>query len=372
MRPTLNDQCEAGRRLLKAAFVVAAVSALFLGGNLRADTPEKNMANLKIEDQGTQMVVSWHFFYYLLPQNFVLHEMQDEPMALDTADSHLLEKNLSDFVLSAFEVTVDGRTVQPTLLSLSTYPNKSCLAFLSYPGHPHSTVKLEAPVLQYFSPNYFLGVSVTSTTGKRGGFIGKGFARDFQFVQGDIPRAPTKPLFSKDFIAEWGAAWVNYNWILSCLVLLLMRQMKQIALLIGSIVVCWILLCLASTLFDYRVPCKIPQIALGIVTVLLCILGTKYPQRFVLLTLVTMAAGALNAGYDIQQIPLTAPAQTVNALVGLAAGFAGGIAVVLVVVVPLWWECRKYPGFEQNWAPKICWGVAAIAVLLPIHKWIFG
>ena len=330
------------------------------------------MANLQIEDRGSQLVISWHFFYFLLPQQLVLHEKQDTPISLQTADTQLLKQNLSDIALAAFDLKIDGQTVQPTLLSLTTYPNRSCLVLLSYPGKPRSQVDLRAPILQYFPTGYYLTVSISSSTGKKGGIFGSRFPPVIHFVQGDLPRQPVKPFFSKDFIAEWGAAWVNYNWILSCLVLLLMRQPKQIGVLIASIMVCWIVLCFASAVFDCKLPYNLPQIALCVPTVLLCLVCIKYPKRFVLLTLLTVAAGVLNAWYDIQQIPLSVPAQTVNALVGLALGFAGGIALVLVVLVPLWWECKKYPGFQENWAPKISWIVAAVAVFLPLQKWLFG
>jgi hypothetical protein len=367
-----NGRCDSWRRLFKIGFWVTAATVFFSFRHLDADVPERSMANLQIQDQGSQLIMSWHFFYFLLPKQFILHEKQDEPIALQVADDHLLEQDLSDIVQVAFEVKIDGQTVRPTLLKLTRYANKSCLVLLSYPGHVHSHVELRAPVLHYFPPGFVLIVSVTNSTGKKGAFFGRNFPPVVHFVQGDILRAPAKPFFSRDFIAEWGTAWVNYNWILTCVVLLLMRQPKQMAVLIGGIVVWWIFLSMAAVLFDFKVPYRIPEMVLCVPTVLLCILCGKDQGRFVLLTLVTGAAGLLNAGYDIQQIPLSEPAQTVNALIGLSMGFVGGMALVLLVVVPLWWECRKYPGFQESWAPKIAWAVAGVAVFLPIQKWLFG
>jgi hypothetical protein len=360
------------RKFSRTVSLVAAAALLLLSQHLHADIPERSMANLQIEDQGNQLVVSWHFYYFLLPQRFVLHEKQDTPISLGTADDHLLEQNLSEIALGAFDFKVDGQTVQPTLLKLTTYPNKSCLVLLSYPGHPRSQVELRAPVLKYFPKGYFFSVSFWGSAGKQGALFGTNFPPVAHFVQGDLPRPQTKPFFSKDFISEWGAAWVNYNWILTCLVLLLMQKPKQIAVLIASIMLGWVSLCFAAALFDCKLSYKLSQMALCIPTVLVCIICVQYPKRGVLLTLVTVAAGLLNAYYDIQQIPLSVPAQTVNALVGVALGFTGGIALVLLVLVPIWWECKKFPGFQENWAPKISWIVTALAVFLPLQKWLFG
>ena len=73
---------------------------------------------------------------------------------------------------------------------------------------------------------------------------------------------------------------------------------------------------------------------------------------------------------DIQ--PLLLDIRPRRILVGLSLGFVGGIALVLLVLVPLWWECKKYPGFQENWAPRISWTIVAIAVFLPLQKWFFG
>ena len=73
------------------------------------------MANLQIEDQGSRMFVSWHFFYTLMPQQFILHEKNDMPVSLETTDTHLLEKNLAEIVQVAFDFKVNGQTVPATL-----------------------------------------------------------------------------------------------------------------------------------------------------------------------------------------------------------------------------------------------------------------
>jgi len=329
------------------------------------------MANLQIEDRGSQLVVSWHFFYILLPEQFILHEKNDTPMSLHAEDDQLLKRNLSDFVQVAFDFKINGQTVQPTLMSLTCYPNKSCLVVMSYPGHPRSKVDLEAPVLKYFPKGYFLSVSVSGSKGIKGFFFGRQFPSVIHFEQDDIARPPQKPFFSRDQVAQFGAAWVNYNWILTCIVLLMMRQLRLIAVLIVAMLVCWIILSFAVTLFNYKIPFKIAEMCLCVPTVLLCVVRVKDQYRLVLLVLLTIIAGALNAYYDVQQIPLSVPATTLNALTGLALGFAAGLTLVLFVLIPLWWECKKYPGFQEHWAPKISWLMAALAVFLPLQKWLF-
>jgi len=80
----------------------------------------------------------------------------------------------------------------------------------------------------------------------------------------------------------------------------------------------------------------------------------------------------LNACYDVQQIPLENIDKAVPALIGLSLGFAGGMGLVLLVLLPLLWECKKYPPFQTEWAPKICWVVAVIAIVVPVQKFFFG
>lgn len=332
------------------------------------------MANLFIDDQGNRLVMRCHFFYRLLPAQFLLHEMQDKPISLPTTDTQLLKQNLSAMALVAFDLKIDGQPVQPTLLDLYLYPDQSCNVTLSYPGHPHGNAELRAPILQYFRPGYVISVSISSTTGTKGAYFGKVFPSVAHFTQGAVVvrHPPSQPLFSKAFMAELGTAWVNYNWILLCVVLLITQHPKQIIVLVGSILICWAVLCYAAAVFDYKILYKIPEIVLGVPTILLCLISAKGRNRPILFTFVTLAGGLLNACYDMQQIALINPTRTINALAGLAMGFAGGLALVLLVLVPLWWECKKYPGFQENWAPKASWAVAILSIYLPLQKWLFG
>jgi len=366
--------CESWSKLGQTVALVAVASVFLLSRSLPADMPEYGMATLKIEDQGSQFIFNWHFFYSQMPPRFVLHEMHDESISFPNADAGLLKKYLSDIALSAFDLSVDGEKVQPELLTLTLYPNKSCAVVLRYPGRPGRKADLRAPILRYLPSSYILNVRLSSSTGVTGVRFGAAYPPVVHFVQGvdNVVRPPAPPRFSKAFLSEVGTAWVNNNWILLGIVLLLLGQPKQIAALVASIVVCWILLCFATVILDWKFHWKIPEFTLCLPTVLLCLISLKCRARSVWFTVVTVAAGLLNACYDIQQIPVSDPAQTVNTLIGLSLGFVGGIALVLIVVVPLWWECRKYPGFQEHWAPKIAWAVALLAVFLPLQKWLLG
>src|SRR5271156_2464133 len=134
MRSFLEDTCASRNRLLRACFSVATATILLLSQHLQADVPERRMANVDVDDQGNQLVLSWHFFYFLLPPQFILHEKQDMPVSVGTTDAHLLQQNLEEIAQVAFDVKINGQTVQPTLLKVTTFPNQSCLVLLSYPG----------------------------------------------------------------------------------------------------------------------------------------------------------------------------------------------------------------------------------------------
>jgi len=147
---------------------------------------------------------------------------------------------------------------------------------------------------------------------------------------------------------------------------------KRVLLLVLSIVLCWVLLCLLWVLAGFKVPWQIPELLLSLPTVLLCVVAIKCPRRAGWIGAITFAAGILNACYDIQQVPLASVDQALPQLTGLSLGFVVGLALVLLVLVPLNWECQKYPGFSTEWAPRICWVVAALAVLVPAQKYFFG
>jgi hypothetical protein len=317
-----------------------------------------------------------------LPPTFVLQEKASQTITLN--DPQTLNQNLSDLVSVAFDVHIDGQEVgQVKIEKLTVLPDRRCMVIFSYPAHPYGHVEIRAPILQYFPDTFFIYYEIFNIHNMgmgKSGFLGRKAPYqpiiDYTLLASDGSGPPvevkTESASSVAFKAEIRTAWINYNWLFICVILLLMQMPKRVVILVVSMIVCWILLCLLWVFADYKFPWKIPEIVLGIPTVLLCVVTVKYPDRMVGLTLITLAAGILNACYDIQQIPLANLEKAIPALIGLSLGFAGGMGLVLLVLVPLLWECKKYPRFQTDWAPKICWVVAVIAIVAPAQKFFFG
>jgi len=347
---------------------------------LHADTAPP--MDLKIIDEGSRIVLSWKFHYPELPPTFILREKESETISLQ--DPQTLNQSLSDVISVAFDLKLDGKQVQPiTAPQLTISPNKNCRVMLIYPGHPGAHLELRIPVLQYLPDSYLMNYEIINSRdismALRGSILGrKGlFPEVVQYTQasanGSTPTPPSsvKSSSSASFKSEIGAAWINYNWLFICVVLLLMQMPKRIVLLIVTMMACWIFLCLLWVSANYKFPYHIPELALALPTVLLCWITIRHPEKYVWLTLVTLAAGMLNACYDLQQIPLSNLDKATPALIGLCLGFISGMVLVLVVLVPLLWECKKFPEFQTAWAPRICWIIAGLAVLVPLQKLFF-
>jgi hypothetical protein len=368
-------------KILPLLFLTAAL----FPRSLQADTV-MSLETLRISDQGSQLTLTWNFNYLLLPPTFILREKGSETISLN--DPQTLRQNLSDVIPVAFDIRIDGQPAGPlTIEKLTVSPNQRCTVVLVCPGHPKGHVEVRAPILQYLPDSYFIyyeAFNIKNMGLGKSGFLGRKAPYqsliDYTQLAADGSGPPLVPqvkpkaesVSSISFKAEIRTAWINYNWLLICVVLLLMQMPMRIVILVLSMIVCWILLCLLWVLADYKVPWQIPEIVLSLPTVLICIVTIQYPRRVVGLTLLTLAAGMLNACYDIQQIPLAHADKALPALIGLSLGFVGGLGLVLLVLVPLLWECKKYPQFQTDWAPKICWVVAAIAIIAPVQKFFFG
>jgi len=382
MYSTFYDSIRSWNFFLKKIVPIPILAALLFSQHVQADGPP-TLETLLIVDKGDQLILNWNFHYNLLPPTFVLREKQGQTISLQ--DPLTLQQNLSDLISVAFDIRIDGRQVRPIQITkLTISPDKGCHTTLIYPGRPSGHLELRVPVLQYLPDAYVMSYQIFSLKnmgmGMSGDFLGlKGpFSSALHYVQmagdGSSPpsSSPVESASATSFKAEIRTAWVNDNWLFICVVLLLMQMGKRVVILILSMMVCWILLCLLWAAANYKFPWQIPEIVLGLPTVLLCWITIKHPEKMVWLTLITLAAGILNACYDIQQIPLANGDKAVPALIGLCLGFVGGIALVLLVLVPLLWECKKYPEFQKGWAPRICWVIAGMAILLPLQKLFFG
>jgi hypothetical protein len=79
---------------------------------------------------------------------------------------------------------------------------------------------------------------------------------------------------------------------------------------------------------------------------------------------VLAGVGLLNGCFDIQQSSLERPGADVANLIGAGLGFATGLALIFAIGILLAAECRKFPGFDHDWKPIICWALAVLALIL--------
>jgi hypothetical protein len=370
------------RTFLPKILSLLLLATILFPRHLQADTI-MSLETLRIADQGSQLTLYWNFSYTLLPPTFVLREKASQTISLQ--DPQTLNQNLSDLVSVAFDIRIDGQKIDHLKIQkLTILPDLRCSVVLVCPAHPKGHVEIRAPILQYLPDSYFIyyeafniknmGLGSTGFLGRKAPYQSiieyTQLASDGSGPPLVVPKAESSSSIA--FKTEIRTAWINDNWLLICVVLLLMQMPKRVVILVVSMIACWILLCLLWVFADYKFPWRIPELVLGLPTVLLCVVTIKYPERVLWLTLIALAAGMLNACYDIQQIPLANLDKAIPALIGLSLGFAGGMGLVLLVLVPLLWECKKHPQFQTDWAPKICWVVAVIAILAPAQKFFFG
>jgi hypothetical protein len=356
------------------------LATVFLSQHVRAD-PARDIITVQIDDQATQLVLTWRFHYFQLPNHFLLKEKQSE--VITVFDDTKREQKLRDFVSVAFDIRINDQPVTPRIEKFQVWADRSVESTLVFPGTPNGHVEIRAPALQYFSGKAYINLRVSNPDEVVGGFLSA--TREMPGVYNYVQVASNgqrsllwrmdnwlnKLTATNAFKTEFRTAWVNCNWLFICIVLLLMQMGKRVLVLVGSMIVCWIFLCLLWVVSDYRFPFQISEIVLSIPTVLLCWVTVRHPGKVVWLTLITLIAGLLNGCYDMQQIPLKNPDQAAFALLGLCFGFVAGMALVFLIIFPLLWECKKYPGFQKDWAPKICWVIAVLAIFVPVQQYLF-
>jgi hypothetical protein len=194
---------------------------------------------------------------------------------------------------------------------------------------------------------------------------------DYLQLGGDVRPAAWDWLNAKPvtlFKAELRTAWINTNWLFMAILLLLMRPSKDLAPLAWIMAGTWIIPCFFWAMDDLQIPIVIHPIVPALATVAICLLCLRPPLNFALLATAVAAAGLLNGCFDIQQTSLERPASDVSNLIGLGVGFVTGLALIFAIGHPIVTECRKVPGFQRDWAPKMCWAIAAFALILPWLK----
>lgn len=335
--------------------------------------PTPSLDQLYVIDQGRQFTVIWHFYYKLLPPKFIFREKNSKPIVLD--DPATLKENLADIASAAFDLQVDG--VPAPLLKiqeLTVAPDGGCFATLLYPGHKNGRLQLRENLLPYYPSSYIINYQVYSPLdrlkGVSGYFTGGAPSPVVNYVQWgtDAPPSVLDWLNSTPvllFKSELRTAWINTNWLFMAIVVVVLRPGRDVLRLGLVMAAGWFLPSFFWVLDGLQIPVTIHPVIPALVTVCICFLMLRRGMKFHWLAVFVAGASLLNGCYDIQQTSLERPASDSANLTGLSLGFVAGFALIFAIGMPLVAECRKYPGFQQGWAPKICWGLAALALILP-------
>ena len=351
---------------------------LLLAVPARAD-PASTLQTLMIVDQGDFLTFQWSFYYVDFPARFTLKEKQQQPIALD--DPATIYQNVSDIVSVAFDLRIDGQPVQPEKISrLTISPNKICTVTLIYRGHPGGQVELRAPVLQYLPPiamiNYEilkLGSTTDIVTGNLVGHPGP-FPQviDYQEVsQASHVMPGVESAALALFKSQLRTAWINSNWLLIGVILLVTYRPPRVIIPLAIMAGCWIAVCVVYAACRFKVAWMFPELFPAVLTTGIGLLAAVRPRKWTGIVLLACGAALLNACDDLQQVQWTPENQAGAALVGLCAGFVAGFGLIIVILTALLAECRKFPEFQSRWAPRLCWVMAALALILPLQKFFF-
>jgi hypothetical protein len=113
-----------------------------------------------------------------------------------------------------------------------------------------------------------------------------------------------------------------------------------------------------------QIPVPLPAVVPALATALLGTALVRWPLSLPATAAALALAGLLNACHEIQQTALERPPPTGANLAGLVLGLVTGFALVFAAGLPIVAECRKIPGFQQAWAPKLALVLAWAALLL--------
>jgi hypothetical protein len=349
-----------------------------LGSPVSAD-PASTLQTLMIVDQGDFLTFQWSFYYVDFPPRFILREKPSKTISLDNPST--LYENMSEIISVAFDLRIDGQPVQPEKMArLTISPNKVCTVTLIYRGRPGGHMELRAPVLQYLPPiamiNYEilpLGHTNKIVTGNLMGHEGP-FPQVIVYLEAGKSDQSAPMMESASFAlfkAQLRTAWINSNWLIISIILLVVYEPKRALAPLSVMVISWVALCLLVARDHLKFPWAVSELILAFPTILVAVIAATRPQRWLWVMLITLGAGLLNACYDLQQIRWDAEDRSSSALIGLCSGFVCGILSLVLILIILLHECKKYREFQAVWAPRICWLMAVLAILLPLQKFFF-
>jgi hypothetical protein len=353
------------RLALAALLSVSSVFPLF------AD-PVPSLDQLTVIDQGPQITVIWHFYLKLLPAKFIPPGTSAQ-VALD--DPSALRQNLTLLASSAFSLTLDGQPAPLTKISeLTVAPDGGCFVSLLYPGRRSGHLQFRETLLPVYPSSYVINYRIYSplapARGLSGYLLGGAPPDAVAYTQVSGTISPSfldqfdlTPV--KLFKAELRTAWIDTDWLFLAILLVLCRPARELPLLAVIMFSTWFIPCFFWTMNNFQVPVPLHPALAGLVTAALCVLTLRPSLAFKSLAWSVAAAGLLNGCCDVQQSSLERPAPVVPNLIGLGLGFALGLALIFLLTLILVTECRKLPGFDRDWTPKIVWALALFALILP-------
>ncbi len=363
-----------GRRELgRVVFVVLLLVVFALP---TAADPTPSLDQLMIMPQGSQVMVIWHFYFKLLPPKFIFREKNSLPIVLD--DSATLKQNLAVLATNAFDYTLDGRPMPLVKLSeLSIAPDGGCMARLLYPGRKNGRLQLSEPLLSYYPSSYIMDYRIfrplKRARNPTGYFMGGDPSPVIDYVESDGTEPPSilddldNPQ-TKLFKEELRSAWINTNWLFLALLLVLIRPSRELFPLGLIMAAAWIVPCFFWIMKNLQVPFSIHPMAPGLVTAAVCLAVPRASLKFPLLAVVVAVVGLLNGCFDIQQTSLERPEADITNLLGAGIGFIISLGMVFAIGYFLVTECRKIPGFDRDWRPKMCVAFALIALIVSFMR----
>jgi hypothetical protein len=170
------------------------------------------------------------------------------------------------------------------------------------------------------------------------------------------------------FKSELRAAWLNPGWLFLTLIVLLLRPARELYPLAWIMAMAWILPIFLWAANGAQVPFALHPLITALVTAGIAALGIWLAPSLPVFASAVALAGLLNGCLEIQVTTLERPPPDGANLTGLMLGLIAGFALIFAIALPLLHECRKQPGFQRNWAPKIAVGLGLGAVVLAFFR----
>jgi hypothetical protein len=324
-------------------------------------------------DHGDQLVVDWHFYPRLLPARFNLPEHPEQSIALD--DPATLKENLTKLASAAFAVTLDGKSVAlANPPDVTVAPDGGCDVTLIYRGRKNSHLQVRETILPLYPSSYIIDYQVYSplapVRGSIGYLMGGGPSPVIEYTQiGDDYRPSVFDWFNatpfKLFKSELRAAWINTSWLFLTLAVLLTRPARELYPLAWVMAMAWIIPIFLWAVRDAQIPLALHPIIPALVTAAIALICARWIPPFAGMIAILVVAALLNGCFEVQQTTLERPPPTPGNLTGLLLGLVASFALIFAAGLPIITECRKYPGFQRAWVPKICLGLALLALVVP-------